>query len=113
VRRQGILDGLVTMLGGQDVLVGDAPFDKRFLIHARPERADRVAALLDAGTRATLLAIDARAGAVALDDRGVTVDPIDVGHAPEDLAWLLDALVEVTGQISKNLVHGGGEGPYR
>jgi hypothetical protein len=114
VRRQGILDGIVTLLGGQDVLVGDAPFDRRFLIHARPERVERVAALLDADTRATLLAIDARVGAVAIDDRGVTVDPIDVGHEPEDLAWVLDALVEVTGQISKNLVRGGGaEGPYR
>jgi hypothetical protein len=114
VRRQGILDGLRTLLGGQDVLVGDAPFDRRFLVHARPERADRVAALLDEATRATLLAVDGRAGAVALDDRGVTVDPIEVGHDPQDLSWLLDALVEVTGQISKNLVHGGdAAGPYR
>lgn len=35
-------------------------------------------------------------------------------HALEELGWLLDALTEVTGQIGKNLVHGGSEaGPYR
>ncbi|MFT3773318.1 MAG: hypothetical protein QM820_48685 [Minicystis sp.] len=114
IRRQGLLDGVRTLLGGQDVIVGDVPFDKRFLVRADPARTERIGLLLDAEARAALLAIDGRCGPVSVDDRGVAVGPIPIGHAPEDLVWLADTLTEVTGRVSRNIVHGGAEaGPYR
>jgi hypothetical protein len=114
VRRQGLLDDVSVFLGAQDVLVGDAAFDKRFLIKADPARAERVAGLLDAEVRAALLAMDARCGAVKVSDQAVTVSPIGIGKPPEELRWLVDTLAEVTGQVSRNLIHGGAEvGPYR
>lgn len=114
VRRQHLLDDVRTFLGGQDVIVGDAPFDKRFVIGAKPDRAHLVGRLLDAETRAALLAIDARCGPIRLDDHGIRVDPIPLHHPAEDLAWLADTLTEVTGRVSRNLVRGGADaGPYR
>jgi hypothetical protein len=114
IHRQGILDALRTLLGGQDILVGDAAFDARFLIRADPERAGRVAALFDAGARAALLEVDARVGAVAVDERGVSVDPIPVDVDPGDVVRVIDTLTEVTGRVARNMVHGAeAAGPYR
>jgi hypothetical protein len=114
VRRQGLLDEVRTLLGGQDIHVGDAPFDQRFLVRADPERAERVALLLDREVRAALLGADARAGEVHLGDRSLRVDPIPADRAPETLSWLLDTLVEAASRIAQNHVRGGAEaGPYR
>ena len=113
VRRAGLLDGLRTMLGGQDILVSDELFDRRFLVRADPAQAGRVPALLDTDVRATLLAVDGRAGPVALDDRRLTVEPIDMSVTPETLLWAIDALDEARARIEHNLLHGAGGGPYR
>jgi hypothetical protein len=112
VRRQGLLDEVRTLLGGQDLQIGDAAFDPRFLVRA--DRAERVAHLLDAEVRAALLAVDARAGEVTLTDRALRVEPIRVDRAPETLGWLVETLVETAAKIARNHVRGAGDaGPYR
>ncbi|WP_437816192.1 hypothetical protein [Sorangium sp. So ce1078] len=113
VRRERFLDGLRTALGGQDIVVDDEAFDRRFLVRADPARSDRVPALLDRGVRLTLLALDERAGPAAIDDRGVTVGPIASSVAPETVVWAIDTLDEVRARIERNLLHGHGGGPYR
>lgn len=114
VRRQGLLDEVRTLLGGQDLRVGDAPFDQRFLIRADPDRQARVAHLLDREVRAALLAADTRAGALHLTDRALRVAPIPVDRAPDTLGWLIDTLVEAAARIARNHVRGPAEaGPYR
>ncbi|APR83435.1 Hypothetical protein A7982_08784 [Minicystis rosea] len=114
IRRQSLLDDIRMLVGGVDVSVGDAAFDKRFLVQATPERAGLVGLLLDTQVRAALLAVDARCGPVTLDDHGIHVEPIPMDHPVEDLVWLADTLTEVTGRVSRNLVRGGAEaGPYR
>lgn len=114
IRREGIFDAIRSMLGGQDIQVGDAPFDKRFLVRADPPRAGRVGTVLDHDARALLLDIDQRGGPVSIDDRGISVEPI-VPHsiAPETSAWLLEALDEARARVDRNLVHGEAGGPYR
>jgi hypothetical protein len=113
VRRERLLDGLRTMLGGQDITVGDEAFDRRYLLRAHPAQARRVLALLDRDVRAGLLALDERAGPVAIDDRGVTVEPIPASVAPETMVWAIDALDEARARIEHNLLHGNEGGPYR
>lgn len=53
--RQGSLTGLATFLGAQDIQVGDALFDGRFVVKGRP--VDAVRALLTPEVRAHLVAI--------------------------------------------------------
>jgi hypothetical protein len=113
VRRERLVDGLRTLLGGQDVLVSDEAFDHRFLVQADPAHAPRLPALLDAGVRAALLELDARAGPVGVDDAGVSVDPIAATVAPPTVAWALDTLDEARALIEHNFLHGGEGGPYR
>ncbi|WP_437726205.1 hypothetical protein [Sorangium sp. So ce861] len=115
VRREGLLDSLRTMLGGQDLLVDDddEAFDRRFLVRGAPTQTGRVPALLDAGVRAALLALDERAGPVAIDDRGVTVGPMASSVAPETVVWAIDTLDEARARIERNLLRGSGGGPYR
>lgn len=113
VKRAGLLDGLRTAFGGQDVTIGDAPFDKRFLVRVEPGNERRAAALLSPDVRAALLEIDARAGGVEVDDRRVTAAG-GVAWTPETVTWLVDALASVASRIAQNLLHGGEErGPYR
>ncbi len=113
VRKERLLEGLYTLLGGQDVSVGDEAFDRHFLVRVTPAEADRVPALLDHEVRATLLSLDTRAGDVTVDDDGITVDHIAATIAPETMLWALDALDEARARIQRNLLHGGGGGPYR
>lgn len=55
VKRRGALDGLATLLGAQDVQVGDPPFDHAFVL--RTNDPDRLRALLaDDALRTELLA---------------------------------------------------------
>lgn len=114
VRRAGLLDGVRTLLGGQDVTVGEEPFDKRFVVRAEPAHERRAAALLSPDVRAALLEIDARAGGVEVDDRGVAVRAASDRWEPETLAWLVDALPSVARRIAQNLLQGTRDnGPYR
>ncbi|MDC0682823.1 hypothetical protein [Sorangium atrum] len=113
VRRERLLDGLVTMLGGQDIVVDDEAFDRRFLVRVDPRQTDRAPELLDPGARRALLALDDRAGPVAIDDRGVTVGPIASSIAPETMVWAIDTLDEVRARVQRNLLRGTGGGPYR
>jgi hypothetical protein len=113
LRRERLVDGIVTFLGGQDVTIGDEAFDRRFLVRVRPEHAARIPTLLDAEARAALLSLDERAGNVSIDDAGVTVAPIDPHVPPETVAWALDALDEARARVERNLLHGGEGGPYR
>jgi len=114
VRREGLLDGLSTLFGGQDMQVGDAAFDRRFLVRADPAHAGRVPGVLDHAVCAALVAIDERVGAVAVDDGGITVDPIEPSVAPpEALVAAVDAIDEARGRIAHNLLHGREGGPYR
>lgn len=112
VRRQTLLDDVRTLLGGQDIIVGDEAFDRRFLI--RGERADRVPVLLDRRTRGHLLSLDERFGAVAVDDHGITVDPIPLDFQLDEMVILVELVTEAAGYLAENLIHGGSEaGPYR
>src|SRR5262249_10087486 len=113
VRRAWLLDGLHTLLGGQDITVGDEGFDRRFLVRADPAHAGRGPLLLERDVCATLLAVDERAGPVTIDDRGVSVDPIAAKVAPETLVWAIDTLDEARARINHNLLHGGEGGAYR
>lgn len=113
VRRERLLDGLRTMLGGQDITVGDEAFDRRFLVRVDPAQAVRVRALLDRDVRAALLELDERAGPVAVDDHSVAMEPIPASIAPETMMWAIDALDEARARIEHNLLHGGEGGPYR
>jgi hypothetical protein len=95
LRRRKLLDDVRTFLGAQEVLVGDA-------------------SLLDHAVRTLLLSLDERCGAVAADDRSVTIDPIPLDLQLDELIIIVEVLIEMTGRISHNLVHGGAEaGPYR
>lgn len=113
VRRDKLLDDLRTMFGGQDINVGEKEFDRRFLVRADPAQEGRVRMLLDREVCMALLALDERAGAVTIDDRGVVIDPIAAKVAPETLVWALDALHEVRLRIEHNHLHGSEGGPYR
>jgi hypothetical protein len=113
VRRQGIIDTLLTHMGRQDIQVGDAAFDARFLVQAGEAHEARVASLLDHDARAALVALSERVGEVTLDDKGISIEEIPPDREAETMVWALDALVEITGRVSKNLLHGAGEGPYR
>lgn len=114
LRRASLLDGLRTALGGQDIVVGEATFDKRFLIRAEPTLAPRVAQLFDPIVRAQLLEIDHGVGPVHVDDQRFLVEPIGAGCAPEKVVGLLDALGEIAARIERNLLHGAEQsGPYR
>ncbi|WP_437744769.1 hypothetical protein WMF39_06990 [Sorangium sp. So ce1504] len=113
VRRERLLDGLVTRLGGQDIVVEDEAFDRRFHVRVDPRQTDRAPALLDPGARVALLALDERAGPVTIDDRGVTVGPIAPSIAPDTMVWAIDTLDEVRARIERNLLRGPGGGPYR
>jgi len=113
IRREKLLDGLRTMLGGQDVLVGEEAFDGRFLVRIRPAQAGRAPALFDQQVRAALLALDERAGPVFIDDGGVRVEPIAASVEPETVVWAVDTLDGARARIERNLLHGGEGGPYR
>jgi hypothetical protein len=114
LRREGVLDGLTAIVRGHDIQVGDAAFDKRFLLRADPASAERVAPLFDPPACEALLAIDARAGALTLGDRSIHIDSILLSFPPEDLGWLVDTLADVAGRISKNFLRGRADtGPYR
>ncbi len=112
IRRAGLLDGARTLLGGQDIVLGDQAFDRHFLVRAEAHR-EHVGTLIDPASRLALLEIDGRAGPVTINDRGVTVWPIPPSLEPRDLVWLVDALREVTDRIGRNLLHGAAAGPYR
>jgi hypothetical protein len=89
----------------EDIEIGDAPFDRAFVIRARPQEA--AASLLQSDTRALLTAFLAHAlagltykqGVVALQWRGVERDPAVLEHAVR--------LVALVGRWAPN------EGGYR
>ncbi|MFO0760666.1 MAG: hypothetical protein U0359_29580 [Byssovorax sp.] len=114
LHRESLLDALRTALGGQDLKVGDAAFDRRFLIRAEPAQAARASRLFDHAVRGALLDLDHRLGPLVIEDRGLRVDPIPLSADPAAIVAALDTLDEVAGRIEKNLLHGGEEtGPYR
>jgi hypothetical protein len=114
LHRESLLDTLRTVFGGQDLELGDAAFDRRFLIRAEPTQASTASRLFDHAVREALLDLDHRLGPLAIVDRGVELSPIPIACAPEALIGALDTLDEIAGRIERNLLHGGEDaGPYR
>lgn len=114
VQRREFFDRLSAMFGVQGLRVGDAAFDRRFLVEANPPEAARIVALFDREARLALLALDERIGPLTLDDRAVTLGPIPPAVAPEALVWAMDALADTCARIDRNLLYGAGSvGPYR
>ena len=114
LRREGLLDGLRTAFGGQDIQVGDAAFDRRFLIRAEPAHAARAALLFDPLVRAQLLEIDHEVGALRIDDEGLVVEPIRAERPPGKVVAMIDSLAELAARVERNLLHGAEQtGPYR
>lgn len=114
LRREGLLDGLRTAFGGQDIQVGDAAFDRRFLIRAEPAHAARTALLFDPLVRAQLLEIDHEVGALQIGDEALVVEPIRAECPPGKVVGMIDALAELAARIERNLLHGAEQtGPYR
>jgi hypothetical protein len=112
VRRQGVLDSVRSLLGGQDIVLGDPPFDKHFLVRA--ERPAQVPVLLDRFARSHLLSIDEHYGPVTVDDETVSVEPIPLSIQLDTVIILAELLTEAALRLSSNRVHGGAEGgPYR
>ncbi|EYF00556.1 hypothetical protein [Chondromyces apiculatus] len=113
LRRENLFDGVRSWLGGQDVKVGDAVFDRRFLVRADPTLTSRVPGLFDAHVREVLRALDAQLGPVSIDDRALTIAPVLSSVAPDALLAALVSLDEARVRIERNRLHGSAGGPYR
>jgi hypothetical protein len=94
-----------------DILLGDASFDRVFLVRAR--RAEDVGRVLDAEVRAALLEIE-RHATVELDDEALTLETGRLSAEPADIVWLIGRVRELARRIVERAT-GRLEGgtPYR
>lgn len=113
IKREGLFTGLVTLLGGQDIKVGHAPFDRRFLVRANEREVERVRALFTTTVCEPLLQLDAEIGQVSVSDEGLRIDPITTDVDPDALARAIDVAHEARITIERLWLHGGASGPYR
>lgn len=89
LERQGALSSLLTMLGEQDLRVGDAAFDDKFVVGGI--KTDAVRALLaDPAVRATLVRLIAREPHLRVEGGEVAVERRGAVTKAEDLTSMLD-----------------------
>ncbi len=113
IKREGLFTGLVTLLGGQDIKVGHAPFDRRFLVRASEREVERVRGMFTTTVCEPLLQLDAEIGPVHVSDAGIFVDPIAPDVDPDALARAIDVAHEARITVDRLWLHGGASGPYR
>jgi len=113
VRPTKTLDGIASFFGGQDHSLGDAAFDRAFVVKA--PSADRLARILDAEVRKGLVELAAHAIAVQVQDEGVTVRAASFPADPAEVPRLVAQVRGVARSIQVNATRheGAGIGPYR
>ena len=110
LRKQTLVDGIKKIFGAEDIEVGNAVFDKAFLIQAKePERAKDA---LDEATQQALLSFAKRFDTVTLNDDGLRLearlDQIGAGALEE----VLGTAEETMNQIARASLRET-QGPYR
>jgi hypothetical protein len=113
VRPHGAMDALASLFGGQDIKVGDSRFDEKFVVKAGQGGAAEV--VLDSDVRATMVELVDGAGAVRLDDEGVTLREARFPSDPSRVPELVAKARSLATRISDNVVRLGArrEGIYR
>ena len=113
VRPQGALDSIGALFGGQDHQVGDAEFDRRFVVKATsPANLSRI---FDREVSARMLALLGRVGSIQVRDDGVTLrsprfspDPAEVPKLVAEVRTFSDRIADNIAQLSA-----APAGPYR
>jgi hypothetical protein len=113
VRPAGSLDALSALFGGQDHKVGDAEFDKAFVIQTYS--TDRLGEILDEPVRKTLMQIKKSVGSVEVSDQGVSVTTPGFPREPSGVPQLINTVKDVSSQIYRNAkqIYAVQIGPYR
>lgn len=113
VRPQGTLDAIGAFLGGQDLTVGDAEFDPRFVIKATAKES--LAAVLDGEVRKKMLDLLARVGSIQVKDDGVTLRAPRFSDDPTGVPWLVAQARSLSDRVADNVARLGvaASGPYR
>jgi len=108
LRPQGPAQALVSLFGGQDILVGDPGFDRRFVVEGHPEKVKALFA--DAGLREALLALSTGAWEMRVDDRGFFFRYPSHGIVEQQLAELMRWVRTAAERLSPRAAP---VGPYR
>ena len=113
VRPQGALDALGSLFGGQDLLVGDAEFDKRFVVKATVKQV--LPSLFDAEVRAKMIEVLGRVGSIQVRDDGLTLRANQFSEDPAGVPQLVAQARTLSDRIADNLARAGvtQAGPYR
>ena len=111
IRPQHTFDRLSSLFGAQDIELGDPPFDGAFVVKAHEPAAVRE--LLDAPTRATLLAVHQSVGALSVSDDGLTVRLPQLGRDPAVVPRTAEKLAAVGDALSRRRQRQPEIGPYR
>lgn len=113
VRPQGALDAIGALFGGLDHGVGDAEFDRRFVVKATS--ADGLATIFDAEVRAQMLDLVTRVGSIQVRDDGVTLRASQFSPDPTDVPKLVAGARKLSDRITDNIARIGVTvaGPYR
>jgi hypothetical protein len=111
IRPQHTFDRLSALFGAQDLELGDPPFDAAFVVKAHEPGAIRE--LLDAPTRAALLAVHQGVGALSLSDDGLTVRLPLLGRDPSVVPRTAEKLAALGEALSRRRAQQPALGPYR
>jgi hypothetical protein len=108
VHPQGLVDRIATLLGGQDLLLGDDAFDRAFVVRAKQQGAAIAALSEEARKGLQELSV---LGAVEVDDQRLRV-VIPEGVTAEDSSRAIEAVATVSAALARE---GGGAlaSPYR
>jgi len=106
------VDGLAGLFGPVDQKLGDALFDKTFLVQAA--EPGRLPSVLDEQMRKNLLDLNHRVGPITARDHGLSVRSAWLSRHPSDVLWLINQLRDVGQRLADN-AHGKDHalGPYR
>lgn len=107
-----ILDRAAVLLGGQDIELGDAPFDGAFRVRVGDAYVGALRGALDASTRALVMGVRARGATIHLDDQGV-VATFGGGAEPHALPSSVEPLIEVLRRLGRALRLDASASPYR
>lgn len=113
VRPQKGIDAIGAFLGGQDLVVGDADFDPRFVVKTRAQES--LSAVLDGEVRKKMLDLLERVGSIQVRDDGVTLRAPRFSEDPAGVPWLVAQARSLSDRVADNAVRLGvtAAGPYR
>lgn len=111
VRPESSWDSVRALFGAQDVSLGDAPFDRAYVVRATD--LQRLGVVIDPEVRRVMVDLGQRVGPLHVDDEAVRLQSASLSHDPRQAPWLLETTKQLADRIRANARPGVQQGPYR